>query len=686
LRDSSPQAFAKVVDRLLASPHYGERWGRYWLDVARYSDDKLNSTQDDPYPNAFRYRDWVIQAFNDDMPYDLFIKAQIAGDLLGGQDPKKLVPGLGFYALSPEFQDDRVDATTRGFLGLTVACAQCHDHKFDPIPTKDFYSLLGIFSSTEPQEFPLAAEEVVTEYQNLKKRVDDQESAIKEFLDTQSTQLGEIFAAKSSQYLLAARQVLGPQRQELTVLAQKEHLDQETLERWVKYLQVFPREHPYLKDWDNLCARGAAEVELKKEAEKFQQRLISVLREKKSVDQKNLIILGGSKDRKTLSQANLVSLERDKYILWGDFLSDRKLEGSAKFEGGILRYNDKGLERFLGGEWKSYLETMRAELEARKRALPPQYPFLHAIKDVAKPVNERVHIRGNSENLGEEAPRQFLTILSEGEPVPFTKGSGRLELAEAIANPKNPLTGRVMVNRIWQRHFGSGIVRTASNFGQLGDRPSHPELLDYLAARFLENKWSIKAMHREIMLSATYALSAEYSEKNYTVDPDNRLFWRANRRRLDVEALRDSILYVSGSLDLTAGGEPARLSDENNNRRTVYGFVSRRRLDGTLALFDFPNPNGTSERRIATDTPLQRLFFLNSGFVMGRAETLAGRLRAESETGDETKIRKLYHVLFEREPTRPELQLGLDFVHAGQDAWPHYAQVLLSSSEFVMVN
>jgi mono/diheme cytochrome c family protein len=686
IQDSSPRAFAKVVDRLLASPRYGERWARYWLDVARYSDDKLNSTNDDPYPNAFRYRDWVIQAFNQDMPYDLFIKAQVAGDLLEGQDPKSLVPGLGLYALSPEFQDDRVDVTSRGFLGLTVACAQCHDHKFDPIPTKDYYSLLGIFSSTENYEFPLAPEPVVAEYQRLKKRVDEQESAIKQFLEAQSAQLGEILAAKAARYLLAARKCLANPKQELTAAALQENLDQETLERWVQYLQISPKEHPFLKNWDELQSRGGTDDAFKREAEKFQELLLSAIKEKKAIDEKNLILLGGSKDREVLSQANLVSMERDKYILWRDFFSDRKIEVPVKLDSGILRYTDKKIDRFLLGEWKSHLDTIQAELTLRKNALPPQYPFLHTIKDSAKPANIRVHIRGNSENLGEEAPRRFLAILCDGEQRPFSKGSGRLELAEAMANPKNPLTARVMANRIWQHHFGTGLVRTASNFGQLGERPSHPELLDYLASRLVENHWSIKALHREVMLSATYALSSEYLERNFVADPDNRLLWRAPRRRLDVEALRDSILFVSGNLDLSSAGEPMRLSEERNNRRTVYGFVSRRRLDGTLALFDFANPNNTSERRIDTDTPLQRLFFLNSDFVLRQSANLAYRLNDDPNNDAEFTIRKAYRLLFYREPTAAELQLGLTFVSRGQKAWPQFAQVLLSSSEFLYVN
>lgn len=690
LKDTSARAQARVIERLLASPHYGERWGRYWLDIARYADDTGNTLKEDRIPNAFRYRDWVIQAFNEDMPYDLFVKAQIAGDQLEGQDCSRTVGGLGFYALTPGLQDDRVDVTTRGFLALTAACAQCHDHKFDPIPTKDYYGLLGIFNSTESSEFPLAPDAAVEAYRKQKKSVDEQESAIKEFLSAQSTQLAEILAAKTGRYMMAAWKVSSGVEPDVAALARRESLDAETLERWVKYLQSFPREHPFLKDWDELVKNGAGEAELNVEARKFQQLLLSVEDEKKSVDRKNLILTGGSQEFEVLSQVNLASLQRDRYVLWSEFFSEgRMTEGLGGRPGGVLRYDRKEVERFLAGEWKSHLELMQGRLEELKKQLSPPYPFFPTIKDVAKPANIRVYLRGNKETPGEEAPRRFLSILSEGEPVPFSpfsRGSGRLELAEAIASPKNPLTARVMVNRIWKYHFGTGIVPTTSNFGQLGERPSHPELLDYLAARFVESGWSIKAMHREIMLSATYALSTSHSEENFAADAGNRLLWRSNRRRLDAEALRDSILFATGSLDTTMGGEPVRLSDEKNHRRTVYGFVSRAKLDGMLSLFDFPDPNYTSDERNHTDTPLQRLFFLNSPFIMDQAEALVLRLKNGGADTEESRIRLAYRWLFQREPTAAELALGLEFLRAGKERWPAYAQALFSSSEFIMVN
>ena len=257
--------------------------------------------------------------------------------------------------------------------------------------------------------------------------------------------------------------------------------------------------------------------------------------------------------------------------------------------------------------------------------------------------------------------------------------------AVGVGDPEGDLPARVAVNRIWAELFGAGLSRTPSNFGQLGDRPSHPELLDYLAARFVENGWSNKKLIRELVLSASYQLSSANDVKNFTADPENRLLWHAARRRMDVEGLRDSLLAVTGELDPAAGGKPEKLSEEKNLRRTVYGFVSRRKLDGDLALFDFPNPNSTSEARVITGTPIQQLFFLNSGFVMSRAKTLADKLTKES-SDDSARIREAYRILYSRQPTAQELALGLDFLKTGKEAWPRYAQVLLSANEFLFVN
>uniref|UniRef100_Q01Z91 Cytochrome c domain-containing protein n=1 Tax=Solibacter usitatus (strain Ellin6076) TaxID=234267 RepID=Q01Z91_SOLUE len=656
LADKSPDAFAKVVDRLLASPRYGERWGRLWLDVARYSDERLNSTESDPIANAFRYRDWVIQAFNRDMPYDVFVKAQIAGDLMPSDDPLQYRAGTGFYAMSPEMQDDRVDATTRGFLGLTVACAQCHYHKFDPIPQSDFYSLQGVFASSQTKQFPLAPKDVVEKWDAQKKALEKQETALKEFTAQQSDQLAGILASQTARYLLAARD-----------LAPSGDLDRETVDRWKKYLEKSKKGHPYLQRWMELAARNATREEMETAAREFQAVVEGVYEEKHLIDEHNKIRLGLNPDRNAMSQANLESLAIEKYVLWRDVID------------GIDRYTQAKLDRFLNGEWKRRLLQLREDAATLKKALPPQYPFLQTLQDAPKPHDIHVAIRGDVNNPGELAPRHLPSILCAGAPPPFRKGSGRLELAEGIASASNPLTARVIVNRIWLHHFGRGLVETPSNFGNMGSRPSNPELLDYLAARLVELKWSMKALHREILLSSVYGLSAEKLPANQAVDPDNRLQWRANWRRMDVETMRDSLLFVAGKLDLKEGGEPAVLHDANH-RRTVYGFVSRRKLDPLLALFDFPNPNNTSEQRSETNVPLQRLFLMNSSFVEEQAAALAKRL-----TGTEAgKVREAYRTLYGRAPDAAELQLGIAF--AAKSGWNEYARVLLNANEFDWVN
>jgi hypothetical protein len=655
--DRSSDAFAKVVDRLLASPRYGERMGRLWLDVARYSDDRLDSERDNPYPASFRYRDWVIQAMQSDMSYDLFVKAQIAGDRL--PDREKYEPGLGFYALSPEMQDDRVDATTRAFLGLTVACAQCHDHKYDPIPTRDFYSLMGIFRNTSLHDVPLAPKETVDAYKKQEALIQKKEKELKEYVDAQSAQLGLVLASQTARYMLAP--------------AKDPALDQDTLSRWTKYLTSPEKQHPFLKDW---YAAKTPEQRSKAAAE-FQAQVLAVIADKARVDDENHIRLGLNPSRDDLSKANLVSLDRAKFGLWEDMLGDR----------GVLHYGDSKtnkIDRFLSGVWLDHLTQLREQLAALKKDLPPAYPVLQTIVDKEKPGEQHVWIRGDQSNPGEPAPPHFLAILSKAEPERFDRGKERIELAEAIVNPSNPLTARVIVNRVWQQHFGYGLVRTPSNFGSQGDRPSHPELLDYLADRFVREGWSLKKLHREIMLTAAYGLSADPNERNYAEDPDNRLLWRFNRHRLDAESLRDSLLYVSGKLDLKEGGPAVRL-DKENNRRTVYAYISRRQLDPMLALFDFPNPNSTSEQRMETTVPLQKLFFMNSPFVIEQATALAARVAASASTDDQ-RIRATYRLVLQRDPTPEERKLAHEFIGGNANPWAEYTQVLISSNEFTYLN
>ena len=690
LADTSPDAFEKVVERLLASPRYGERWGRYWLDLARYSDGKIGTRTDAPYPNAFRYRDWVIQAFNNDLPYDQFVRAQLAADHLPESEKEKHLAGLGFLGLSPR-GDDRVDVVTRTFLGFTVGCAQCHDHKYDPIPTKDFYSLQGVFSSSAYHEYPLAPEEEVKAYKGAAKAIADQKATITNFIKEQSEQLVDVLFVQTAEYMVAGWGVMQDGGPSVENAADKAGLDAEILQRWVTYLQS-EKEHEYLDEWDAMVERGGSLEEAKELAQATEELVLSIHKEKYGIEDRNYVKLGGAKgvaDERTRQYTNLEFLDLKKWYLWRDLASEPFRKDGFDHPGGVYYFDAKeehSIERFLSGIWKAHLDTLRADLKVLEEALPEPYPFIHGYKDAEKIKDLQVRIRGDKENLGELAPRRFLHILSEGEPERFANGSGRLDLANHIVDPENPLTPRVMVNRIWAHHFGRGIVGTLSNYGQLGERPTHPELLDYLAARFIESGWSIKEMHREIMLSATYQRAMESIAKNEEKDPANKLLWRANLvPRLDAEALRDSILAVAGTLESVSGGPPVAFADDNH-RRTVYCTVSRTETNRMMTLFDFPDPNNTSTKRAVTVGPMQRLYFLNSAFVMDQAKALAKRLEREAGDDPKARIRRVYELLYGRLPSEDEIRIGLEYVRGTQDAWPKYAQALLGSSEFGSVN
>jgi hypothetical protein len=500
--DTSPDADEQVVDRLLASPHYGERWARVWLDAARYAEDQahiVGNNQSLFYPNAYRYRDWVIQALNDDVPYDRFVQLQLAADLIEPGDPAN-VAALGFIGLGPKYYrrndpavmadewEDRVDVVGRALLGLTVACARCHDHKFDPIPTEDYYALAGVFASTKMFNRPL-----------------------------------------------------------------------------------------------------------------------------------------------------------------GDKV-EQKADGEA-------------------GQPKD---------------------ALHVIRE-GTPTDLNVFIRGDVSSKGPTVPRRFLRVLSDGEPTPFKDGSGRRELAEAIASPRNPLTARVLVNRVWAMNFGRPLVGTPSNFGSLGERPTHPGLLDDLAVRFMEAGWSLKWLQREMVLSAAYRQSSTDDAATLAADPENQLLGRMNRRRLSVEAWRDAVLSAAGRLERTVGGPSINPQDPASRRRTVYSAVSRLELNRMLAMFDFPDPNVHADRRAETTTPLQKMFVLNSPFMVAQSEALADRLRAEAATdADERRLmERAYRLLYGRPPAEAEVRLGLAYLGAGDDRatrWRQYAHALLAANEMLFID
>ncbi len=698
-KDTSPDAFGTVVDRLLASPHYGETWGRLWLDVARYGEDDPRSLDPEgrgyaPYPNAYLYRDWVVKAFNDDLPYDQFVKAQIAGDLLDEKTRARTLSALGFLGLGPWYYDngaieitkaderhDRVDVVSRGFLGLTVACARCHDHKYDPIPTKDYYSLAGVFLNTAYHEYPLAPQSEVDEFKALEKKIEQKQKLLNEFLEVESRQLGETLALHTSKYLQAAWKVTGEPKDPVWRVADQEKLDYELFDRWIAFLAKPPRFYPYLKEWQEMIKRGGTATEAKKLADAFQALLLDVMFAKKEIDEENEIIrakaLPGTTKKKPANLPSefitnddfcpgcgleLKSLEPERMQLWTDVFRRDLAEGfdpsyAVYVKPGVLLFRGWGLERQLSGDRRTHVEALRNDLKTLKSNLPPKYAYVHGVADMEKPAPMQVNVRGNPMRLGDEVPRRFLSVLSEGVPAPFEKGSGRLELAETIAN--HPLAARVIVNRIWKGHFGTGIVDTPSNFGFNGERPSHPELLEHLAATFVANGRSIKKLHRDIMLSQVYQLSADSNPTNAAKDSGNRLYWRVSRRRMTAEQLRDSILSVAGGLETKVGG-PSETLTPFYARRTIYGKLSRYRTDPFLQLFDFPAPTISAEQRFTTNVPLQRLFLMNSDFMQHHSELIARRV--ESEPDSRSRIRKAYRLVFGREPRDGELTAGVQYV------------------------
>jgi hypothetical protein len=704
--DNSPDAFARVVDRLLATPQYGERWARHWLDVARYADGSGQADRRpvflgygqarDGYANTWRYRDWVAQALNQDMPYDQFVKAQIAADLMPEPERTKMLPGLGFFGIGPWFtgddvvfvearaneRDDKIDVVTKGFLGMTVACARCHNHKYDPISQRDYYAMAGIFASTGYWEYNLAPEQQVQAYQDQRKKVKAAESALQEYADACALRVAETLTGQIPQYMLAVRKVVltnpKAQKAELDKVAETEQLDPETFQRWFKYLTAAEKLHPYLKSWDALMAKGGGtETEARKLAQDFRDLVAKVIPEKKAVLAANeemtrdykpdaneaTVLLPGDLMQFELFQYKQQMVQKvmdtNHFYVWLDVVQGENDQSYVKKDA-IFEYKGKTLLRFLTADEKSKLDVMQAEVSKLTKAMPPEYPYIMALKDESKPLNVKLNVRGNPHALGEEVPRGFPAILghTDADPLPFTHGSGRMELADAIV--QNPLAARVMVNRIWQHHFGRGLVDSPSNFGMMGERPTHPELLDYLASRFMENGWSMKAMHREIMLSAAYQEAYQPSEADSAIDPDNRLLWRANFRRLEVEPIRDSMLFVTGSLDERVGGPPQSLRNVNFKKRTFYARASRT-PDGLLTLFDYPDPNITSEQRSVTNVPLQGLFFMNSDLVSRQADALAARVLGEGSS-DEDRIQRAYRIVYQRPATQAEVQRGLQFL------------------------
>jgi len=657
LADGAGDAYEKVVERLLASPRYGERWGRHWLDVARYADTKGYSFGGTRFPYAYAYRDWVIRAFNEDLPYDRFLALQIAAERLA-EDPRDLA-AAGFLTVGRRFLnnvqdiiDDRIDVVIRGTQALTLGCARCHDHKYDPIPTADYYALYAVFAGArEPDEPPLLGPAPDTDaYRSYERERRAKQEAADRFLGTRGAELLASLKTPEAiaRYLSAAHEMRNLHENEVKPEAKRRKLNPAVLARWWWFLrEAVKSRDPLFQAWHEAESRSEAAKrygELLAPREELLHRVFFDPAEWLV----NLFYPDGGPMKK--APANPVEL-----ILEDD---DRKKLGDLR----------KQVE----------------ELEYRHAGAPPRAMIL---EDDPSPGPARVFVRGNPKNPGAEVSPRFLEALS-GRP--FARG--RVDLARAIASPENPLTARVMVNRVWHWHFGAGLVRTPSDFGVRGELPSHPEILDWLARRFVESTWSVKDLHRLIVRSAVYRQRSEGDPDTVRSDPENLLLGRMNPRRLDAESLRDALLAVSGELDLSAGGRG--VDPTSGRRRTVYSTIDRQAIPGFLRAFDFASPDTHAPQRVLTTVPQQALFVMNSPFVQDRSRALARRVAAEPDP--DRRIARLFARTLGRPPTAGETELGRRFLETpnsccpecerGFGPWERLAQVLLQSNEFMFVD
>lgn len=593
VRDQAPDAYARLIERLLASPHYGEQWARHWLDVARYSDTKgyVYAREEKKWVHAAPYRDWVVRALNEDMPYDRFLLLQMAADQVVPANSPDLA-AMGFLTLGRRFLgvthdiiDDRIDVVMRGTQALTVACARCHDHKFDPIPTRDYYSLYGIFQSSAEELVPCSAGGGSAELAALQKKN-------RELMTKRREEQMARTRARAADYIAAQKELEKYPEEVFGQLLDEKDLNPFIVHRWTAWLEKNPG------------------IELTDEV---------------------------------LSRTDSPCFVPDEHIANNEmyFPTDVVVE-----------------------LWKAQGEVDRFLI---KESAAPSHATI--LVDRERPVTPRVFNRGNPLAKGEPVPRQFLSLF--GPPKRFTKGSGRLELAQAIMDPCNPLTARVMVNRVWQHHFGRGIVSTPSDFGRQGSPPSHPGLLDWLAQEFIDSGWSIKHMHRLMMLSETYQQESRGGEfppsvavanrRSSEIDPDNRLLWRMNPHRLTFEEARDAWLAAAGRLDLSIGGRPQALFAGSNARRTLYALVDRENVPAVMRTFDFANPDLSIPQRSETTVPQQALFGMNHPFVVQQARALLSRPDFPS-TDAGARIRRIYAHLFQRDPSLEELEFALRFV------------------------
>lgn len=712
--DSHPDAVARLVDRLLESPAFGERWGRYWLDIARYADTKGYVFEEDRnYKYAYVFRDWVVDSLNEDLPYDQFLSYQLAADqLIEGEDRAPLA-AMGFLTVGRRFlnnihdiTDDRIDVVTRGMLGLTVACARCHDHKYDPIPTADYYSLYGVFVASQETTLPL--EDLAGTYQ---KELQQREQAVAEFLARKQHEAQDQLIERLGASLAAAFEGRYAARDpEYWKQEGRRGLSRRQAERWTRFLEDKIRgDDPVFAPWHRLAelpAEGfsASAAELARqfaagESETPLNPLVAELFKDFQPENFDQVIdryarLFARVHRSwDAAQAAAAEQGQPAPAALQDTAAEQLRQLLHAPQSPAVVAADQ-VERFLRGEDREELNKLRERVTqwaASDQA--PRQAMVMTDKE-GQQGDPRILKRGNPGTPGDAVPRQFLRQLAGENRQPFQHGSGRLELAQAIVDPNNPLTARVWVNRVWEHLIGQGLVETSSDFGLRSDPPSHPELLDYLARQLMQDGWSTKRLVRQIVLSSVYQQRSDHREDAALVDPENRLVWRMNRRRLDFEGLRDSLLAVSATLDHKILGKSVDITQTPfPPRRTLYSHIDRQNLPGVFRTFDFASPDAHTPRRYLTTVPQQALYLMNHPFAVEQAQRLVAREELQRLSAAEERIVWLYQTLYARLPDADETETGRRFIEQATtsdadklDPWARYAQVLLMSNEFTFVD
>lgn len=687
VNDTSLDAYQRLVDRLLNSPAYGEHWARYWLDLARYSDTKgyVYAREERRFVHAWNYRDWVVDAFNRNMPYDEFLLNQLAADQYRPDDPTAQA-AMGFITLGRRFLgnthdiiDDRIDVVGRTTMGLTLGCARCHDHKYDPIPTADYYSLYGVFQNcsetlTSLESQPLAStdSEVVQEF--LKRR-----NALNDAIEARQKEASDRVRSRIADYLFAQTELEKYPEVSFSQIISKQDLVPAFVHQFRAYLQRTVKvDDPVFAVWNAM-----AEIP----GEQFQVEAPKVLVHLRQLD-------AGKVNRLVLERFKTTPASmRDVADRYGALFSSLESElppdvdPQSKAVWDVLfapsspcQMPEKGItgtEFFYDNGTTVEIWKLQAAVDLWLIDHAEELPHTVRLVDRTNLTEPYVFRRGNPANRGKEVTRHFPTLIAGDSSPPFKQGSGRMELAFGIVAEENPLTARVWVNRIWQHHFGVGLVPTSSDFGTRAPVPSHLELLDWLATQLIESGWNTRKIHQLIVLSHTYRQSSQgpkdqaaYDHAQLT-DPENRLLWRMNPHRLTFEELRDTMLAVSSQLDRKMGGPGSPLFNGNDShkRRTLYGYVDRQFLPSLFRVFDFANPDLHIPSRSETTVPQQVLFGLNHSFVAQRAIDLA-RSAEEKSSGDSQAIARLFHAILKRDPSAGELQLSRQFLDSALPSEP----------------